>query len=246
MEQALAKIRPHTSSSLAHQKAPAVLLSAIEATFAEQKQDPSPTAYTAALLTTLEGTLHKKNLGLEEGDVLPAELYLLALVAPFIPAPVFRTNLTTILSLTSPLFPSLNTHAPPLRSQLTLYQFIFQSLDRSQLDVQGVRQSFATILQLNIDPRPKVRKKAAEVIKAVLETPPAPLLCHPYAERVADWVKAVLSSVNDGPLVRAKSAQASENSGAETAIHLLAFLRAVLSNLHPSVSVPVLHRVLHP
>ena len=53
VEATLSKIRPHTSSSLAHQKAPATLLRAIEATFHEQNTGSSATAYFAALLTTL-------------------------------------------------------------------------------------------------------------------------------------------------------------------------------------------------
>jgi ribosomal RNA-processing protein 12 len=233
MDDALAKIRPHTSSSLPHQKSPANLLTALESTFNEQSTEPSPTAYFAALLTTLDATIQKGDVSLGEGDVLPAELYLLALIVPFVAAPVIQTNLKTILSLTGPLFPSLIPHAPALRSQLALYHVIFQSLDRSQLETPGIRQSFASILQLCIDPRPKVRKKAASVIQSVLASPPTPLARHPYSEAVADWVKSALSKVNTGPLSRAKAPDA---SGAEIAIHILAFLRPVLSNLPPTVS----------
>lgn len=233
----MAKIRPHKSSSLTHQKIPATLLVALEATFREQKTETSPTAYFAALLTTLDGTLQKNELGLDEADVLPAELYLLALVAPFVPTPVIRANLSTVLSLTSPLFPALIPHAPALRSQLSLYHVIFQSVDRTQLEAQGIRQTFASILQLCIDPRPKVRKKAADVVKDVLADSPTPLLRHPYAERVAEWVKSSLSEVNAAPLSRPKGGKSAENPGSETAIHILAFLRPVLSLLPPTVSL---------
>lgn len=231
MEEALSKIRPHTSSNLPHQKAPATLLRALESTLQEQKSEKSPTAYFATLLTTLDGTLQKKVIVLGDGDVLPAELYLLALVIPFVPQPVIRTNLNTLLSLTAPLFPDLQANAPPLRSQLTIYNFIFKSLDRSQLDVQGVRQAFASILQLCLDPRPKVRKKAADVVKDTLSSPPSPLSRHPYAERVADWVKTCLAQVNSGPIQKSQDAPT-----AETAIHILAFLRPILLNLPLSVS----------
>ena len=233
MDAALAKIRPHTSSSLPHQKSPANLLVALESTFNEQNSEASPTAYFAALLTTLDATIQKNDITLGEGDILPAELYLLALIIPFVAAPVVQTNLKTILSLTGPLFPSLIPHAPALRSQLALFHVVFQSLNRSQLETPGIRQSFASVLRLCIDPRPKVRKKAASVVQDVLASPPAPLARHPYAEAVADWVKSALSQVNSGPLPRAKGPDA---SGAEIAIHILAFLRPMLSNLPPSVS----------
>ncbi|KAI0051816.1 NUC173-domain-containing protein [Auriscalpium vulgare] len=236
LENALAKIRPHTSSNLPHQKAPATLLHALEATLDEQKTERSPTAYFAGLLTTLDGTVQKERasgIGLGDGDMLPAELYLLALVAPFTPPPVIRGNLTTILALTSPLFPTLNEHAPPLRSQLGLYSPLLKALDRTQLDIQGVRQSFASILQLCLDPRPKVRRKAADVVKDVLSYPPSPLLQHPYADRVAGWVKSNLAEVASNVLPKVKHNKADMES-AELAIHLLAFLRPVILKLPPS------------
>ncbi|KIJ68150.1 hypothetical protein HYDPIDRAFT_83324 [Hydnomerulius pinastri MD-312] len=242
MEEALTKIRPHTSSSLAHQKTPANLLQALESTFTEMSTDRTPTAYFAALITTLDGTLQKKDVSLGDGDVLPAELYLLALVIPFVPHPVIQTNLNTLLSLTAPLFPSLASHAPPLRSQLTLYNSIFRALDRSQLDVSGVRQSFATILQLCLDPRPKVRKRAADLVNDVLSNPPSPLLRHPYAERVAEWMQTSLHQASSGVLPKTKSAS-KDSSSADTSIHLLALLRPILPNL-PLDAIPPITTVL--
>ncbi|KAH9485194.1 Ribosomal RNA-processing protein 12 [Psilocybe cubensis] len=243
MEEALEKIRPHTSSSLPHQKTPANLLIALESTFKDQNTEATSTAYFAALLTTLDGTIQKKDVSLDDGAILPAELYLLALVAPYVPAPVMRSNLNTLLSLTAPLFPSLTQHAPSLRSQLSLYHAIFHSVDRSHLEAQGVRQTFASILQLCIDPRPKVRKKAVDVVKDVLANPPTPLLLHPYAERVAEWALATLSEVNAGPFAKGKSAKQTAAPGAEIAIHVLAFLRPIIPHL-PSEALPSITNIL--
>lgn len=235
MEEALAKIRPHTSSSLPHQKSPANLLIALESTLKEQNTEPTSTAYFAALLTTLDGTIQKKDTSLEDGAILPAELYLLALVAPFVSAPIIRSNLVTLLSLTSPLFPALNQHAPALRSQLSLYHFVFRSIDRSQLEVQGVRQTFASILQMVVDPRPKVRKKAADVVKDLLANPPPPLRLHPYAGWVCEWVVSILSEVNSGPFAKGKAAKHTAVPGAELAIHVLAFLKPIVLYLPSEV-----------
>ncbi|KAF9812553.1 hypothetical protein IEO21_06143 [Rhodonia placenta] len=236
LEQALAKIRPHTSSTLPHQKTPATLLRALEATFREQKTEPTPTAYFAALVTTLDGALQAAPTSgppLGDGDILPAVLYLLALIAPHVPHPVVQSHLNTVISLTSPLFPALLPHAPPLRSQLGLYSAILQSLEKQQLDAQGLRQSFSSILQLTLDPRPKVRKKAAELVRDVLAKPPLPLLRHPYAPRVADWVNAALVEVNGDGMYKFKGKKA-DTEGSDTAIHLLAFLRPVLPYLPPT------------
>ncbi|KXN91076.1 Ribosomal RNA-processing protein 12 [Leucoagaricus sp. SymC.cos] len=243
MEDALAKIRPHTSSSLPHQKTPATLLLAIESTLKEQNTESTPTAYFAALLTTLDGTLQRKDTSLDDGAVLPAELYLLALIAPFVPKQVIRAHLGTLLNLTAPLFPLLTPHAPPLRSQLSLYNVIFQSVELSQFDASGIRQTFASVLNLCLDPRPKVRKKAVDVVKDALSHPPNPLIRHPYADRTADWVKSALAETSSTPFVKGKSKQ--NTATPETAIHLLAFLRPVLSHLPPSASPEIVGLLLN-
>ncbi|TFK53636.1 NUC173-domain-containing protein [Heliocybe sulcata] len=242
MEQTLSKIRPHTNSSLAHQKTPATLLRALEATLDEQKIERTPTAYFAALLTTLEGTLQKDDASFGEGDVLPAELYLLSLVIPFVQPSVICANLNTLLSLTAPLFPHLVPYAPPLRSQITIYGAAIESLDRSHLENPTLRQSFASLLHLCLDPRPKVRRRAAEVVKEVMDKPPVPLTTHPYAERVAEWVQSTLAEVNSGAPQKFKGKK-SETDVTDTAIHLLSFLRPVLLKLPPS-SFPSIASVL--
>ncbi|KAH8828256.1 NUC173-domain-containing protein [Flagelloscypha sp. PMI_526] len=229
MEVALAKIRPQTSSSLAHQAAPANLLAAIETTLNSQKSDGSPTAYFAALLTTLESSCKDEEILLKEGDLLPAELYLLCLIAPFVPVPVVRTHLSHVLDLTAPLFPLLTQHnAPALRSQLGLYNAIFKAVDHSQLNIQGIRQCFASILDLCLDLRPKVRKRAQDVVKDVLASPPTPLAIHPYASRVSDWIFQHLSEASTGSMFK------KERGTADKAIHILALLRPVIIHLPPS------------
>lgn len=246
LAQALSKIRPHITSSLANQKAPAILLQALESTFEEQNADNSPTAYFAALLTTLDSTLQSQRSSgpaFGEGDVLPAELYLLSLVVPFVPQPVLRSNLATVLSLTAPLFPALVPYAPPLRSQLAIYNSVFLALDRSQLDVQGVRNSFASVLQLCMDPRPKVRRKAADLIRDVLGAPPLPLTRHPYSERVSEFITSSLSEVNPSTLSKGKGKDTSD--GTETGIHLLSLLGPLILTLPPSVRAATFYRYAH-
>lgn len=237
MDAALSKIRPHTSSSLPHQKAPANLLVALEATFKEQNAERTPTAYFAGLITALESSVRNEagKYSLGDGDILPAELYLLALVAPFVPAPVIRNNLNTLILFTSPLWPALQSHPPPLRSQLSLYNALLRALDKSHLEVLSVRQSFATILQLCVDSRPKVRKRAADLVHDVLASPPTPLMRHPYSEKTGEWVVNALSDINVFGSSKQKGKKGSEDAiGA--AIHLLAFLRLVLQYLPSSVS----------
>lgn len=236
LEASLSKIRPHTSSSLAHQKAPATLLIALESVLTDKGTERSPTAYFAALLTTLESSLSKPSFG--DGDQLPAILYLFALVAPYVPPVVMRSHLSTLLSLLSPLFPNLVPHAPPLRSHLSLFSAIIQALDTSQLDTPGIRQTFTFILDLTLDSRPKVRKKAAELVRDVLAHPPTPLVRHPYAERVGEWASACLITVSSNAGSFGRQGKKTEgNDAPETGIHLIAMIKPISTYLPTLVSV---------
>ncbi|KAH0827850.1 hypothetical protein J3R83DRAFT_3476 [Lanmaoa asiatica] len=122
-------------------------------------------------------------------------------------------------------------------SQLTLYNSIFRVLDRSQLDTPAVRQSFATVLQLCLDPRPKVRKRAVDMVDDVLSNPPSPLLRHPYAERVAEWVQNSLHQASSGVLPKSKST--TKEFSVDNATRLLALLRPILPNLPLDVIPPI-------
>lgn len=254
-EIALSKIRPHTTSKQRHQQKPAQLLVALESTLKEtylqsslastssDPTQPNPTAYFGAILTTLESCISandENGLAFEEGDTLPAVLYLLALVVPFVPHPVIRTHLSNIFQYLPSLLPhTIPDHAPPLRSLITIFGTVMTAMDQNQLQktitssqnisststisatstITTIRQTFSTLLELVIDPRPKVRKRAAEVIKDILESPPSPLLVHPWGKLVAEWSCGIIASGTIGAGGR--------GDGVERIIHLLSFLRTV-------------------
>jgi ribosomal RNA-processing protein 12 len=237
-ENTLAKIRPHTTSKQAHQRKPAQLLVALESTLQESTKaststDRNPTAYFAALLTTLGGCLSSNNLELEDGSNLPAILYLLALVLPFVPPAVVRAHLPQIFQLLPPLLPlATASHAPSLRSLTTIFGIALTTMDQSlvlsTISLVGgtasvgtgtsasIRHTFATLLELVLDARPKVRKRACEVVKTVLESPPSPLAIHPWSTLVAEWSCGVVAQ---------RAAEAGE--GVESLIHLMTFLRTI-------------------
>ncbi|KZT59521.1 NUC173-domain-containing protein [Calocera cornea HHB12733] len=236
LHEELEKIRPHVGSALANQKAPALLLSAIESTLREQGANLTPVAYFAALLSTLEQQVKKErvegSLSLGEGDVLPAVLYLLALVIPHVSSPVLRTHTNTAFGILAPLLRPLTHSAPPLRSLLAIYQAWLPHLEAAQLHTPLPRQSFASITEYTLDPRPKVRKKAQEAVFAVLANPPPPSVTHPYALDVADYVLRQLDDVvGRSGAVRAKEKEKGKggkaNAGVEVGIWSCAFVKTI-------------------
>jgi len=243
-EDALAKIRPHTTSKQAHQRKPAQLLVALESTLKESTKasdtdERNPTAYFAALLTTLEGCISHNDMDLEDGSTLPAILYLLALVLPYVPALVLRAHLPKIFQHLPPLLPLvMPAHAPPLRSLISVLGVALGTMDQglvySTMSISSslggnlsvgtstsasIRHTFATILELVLDSRPKVRKRAGEVVKTVLESPPAPLATHPWGSLVAEWSCGVVAQRSAGGGGREETV--------ESLVHLMAFLRTI-------------------
>ncbi|KAG8794506.1 hypothetical protein FRC16_010479, partial [Serendipita sp. 398] len=240
---ALAKIRPHTNSKLPHQRKPAQLLAALEATLEQnagssENSRQSPTAYFAALITTLEECILRKELSLDEGSTLAATLYLLAMVVPFVQPTVLRANLSKLYQTLPQLLPlALPNHAPPLRSLVSIFGSICSSMDQamiqSTLNTTGntpsatsvaIRQTLSSLLELTLDHRPKVRKRAAEVVKDILDSPPSPFIVHPWSHLVANWSCAVMAQSANSSVATGKKGT---GEGIDRMIHLLAFLRTV-------------------
>jgi ribosomal RNA-processing protein 12 len=135
------------------------------------------------------------------------------------------------------MLPSLLPHAPPLRSLLSFLSAFIRALDNSQLDVSNVRQAFNFALELTIDPRPKVRKRAADLVREVLEHPHPPFLRHPYTGRVGEWVTSSLNAVSTGAAVFGKQTKKVDGSDtADTGIHVLSMVKPIIVLLPESVS----------
>jgi ribosomal RNA-processing protein 12 len=219
LEDGLSKLRPLVSSKLSHQKKPALLLKALESSL---PQPITPTAYYAALVQTIQQAVAKEvkagELGVGEGDLIPAVLYLLAIVVDFVPAavlhaqsemgllgPVFQTVDTSggllgaddsaagqaksVVSLFSPCA----TSAPSLRSLIAIVRQLLLSAPTPAFATSPYVAALNALLSLTLDPRPRVRKVAQEAVRDILASPPPPAVRHPYAERVAKSLIKILS-----------------------------------------------------
>ena len=126
-------------------------------------------------------------------------VYLLDLVTPFCPAPILRSKFTQILVHLAPALTNPEAEAPLLRAAIGCLESLLIAQDGPawvvpQKDV-GPRRALAGLLNLGVDDRPKVRKRAQEAVTSVLKAaPPSPSLDHPAAEMCA---VAVLGSVVD-------------------------------------------------
>ena len=207
LDAAFAKIRTQVNSGVAAVRRPATLLTAIDSTLKHESTDKDttatlpPAAYLVALLSTLSQLTATpaaaKSTG-EKRELLEATLYLLSLLTPHLEPALLRTKLS-VLATIAPLFPAFNSHAPGTKSLLAIAQSLLSSLSAQQLEKDlPARTTYAHVLQLCADARPKVRRRAQEAVGALLGSPPPPAVAHPYAEETAGWILARLDEAVKG------------------------------------------------
>lgn len=207
-ETALNNIRRLSNSGLAHQKKPAQLLIALEETLkASLSSEPpfSGTAYFASLVQCLEKACNPKSKDAKDfsdGGLIPATLYLMATVVPETPKQVVINQLNTLLPVLIPLFDPALSHPPALRSLVQVLTTIFLLAPVSLLNSSPLlKRAWNHFLELNVDPRPKVRHLSQEGIRKVLTTPIPPKVVagdHPYLARARDWAMGLLTEETQG------------------------------------------------
>lgn len=200
---ALGRIRHLKTSKLENQRAPAQLLVAIEATLAERNEETGPTQYLLALESLLSAE--------PAPAVAESCIYLLASVLPHVAPGVVRAKSLALLAavaapLAAPHGGGENMNAR-LRAALGCVEALLLAsapADRALLERErawlGVWDS---VLALCVDARPKVRRRAHELVVHVLGAP-AWAHAHPYASRTMHWAAGVLASVVETRGVAAK------------------------------------------
>lgn len=231
----LSKVRRLTTSSLSHQSKPAQLLVAIEQTISSTIEMSSPphssTAYFTSLLQCLEKACaddvpgggdedmaETENMG--QGALIPATLYLLAIMIPETPTQVLLSKLSPLLEALLPLFHTALEHPPALRSLLQLVTSLVLISPPNLLNSSPLlKHAWTNILESNLDPRPKVRHIAQEGVRKVLCTPVPPRTSpgvHPYLPRTREWVTSHLESeVKSGGSSGKKKARFADAEDAE-------------------------------
>ncbi|KAK0563468.1 pre-rRNA processing protein [Tilletia horrida] len=202
LDSAFAKIRHHANSKIESQRKPAQLLLAIEATLDEQQEDKrkrlaterSPTEYLIALQSMLASA---------QEALVPTALYLLAIVAPHVqPA--------TLLSQTGALLPPIanvlasssstdsESAAITLRSTLSILEAILLAAASTSSSSAFLKKNLVlsgcwnSAVALTLDVRPKIRKRAHDLVTAVLVASPNN---HPYSDSTAQWAVSRLESI---------------------------------------------------
>ncbi|RDW82224.1 putative ribosomal RNA-processing protein 12 [Coleophoma cylindrospora] len=217
----LDKIR---SPKLQGQQQNGVVLSAVEDTLREQKTEPTPTGYFAALLALLRQAV--SSTGVVNKDLATSVVYLLDVVTPYAPAPLLRSKFSQILTNLAPALTLPEADAPLLRPSIGCLESLLVAQDSAAWELSatqiGPRRAIAGLLNLAVDHRPKIRKRAQEAITKVLKNPPpSPSSDHPAADMCAETAMKSLSDL------AAQSSQAKKQRKGNSAEHDPALIHAL-------------------
>ncbi|KAI2471791.1 NUC173-domain-containing protein [Annulohypoxylon bovei var. microspora] len=244
LEEKLEKIR---SPNLQSQQQTGVILKAVEETLKEQNTQPTSTGYFAALLALLNQSLES---GKVNKELTPSVVYLLDVVTPFAPQPLLRSKFTQILTLLAPVLLLEDAEAPLLKPSIGCLESLLLAQDSAawKLPTNEIspRRAVAGLLNLSLDHRPKVRKRAQDALRKVLKNPPpSPSLDHPAADLCAETAMRSLTEMANKAVVSKKQKKSTAEHD-PALIHALQLVKAVAiaSGGWPSKNIEALCELL--
>jgi len=247
LDERLEQIR--SSPKLQNQQHTAIVLSSIDERLQSQNVERSPTAYFSALLSVLPHYLPTASPPPNK-DLAYAVVYLLGLVTPHVSTPLLRAKFSQILtSLTPSFLPSdhqnTEAEAPLLRSAIGCVECLVIVQDAHSwslpANVSSPRRAIAGLLNLAVDRRPKVRKRALDALRRIIETGlPGPKIDHPALDQCAESALRALQTESSAGKERRK------NKDETQIIHALQLVKIVagFGNGWPSKRLDVLCELL--
>ncbi|ATY62430.1 ribosomal RNA-processing 12 [Cordyceps militaris] len=218
------------SPGLQSQKRTVVVLHAVESTLKEQNTEPTPTGYFAALLALLQNA---NSSGSVNTELAGPAVYLLDVVTPYAPDALLRSKFTPILTLLAPVLLLPDAEPILLRTSIGCLESLLLAQDAASWELSAAqvspRRAVAGLLNLALEARPKVRRRAQDALKRVLRNPPpSPALDHPAADMCAQTALKTLEALAAQALAARKGKKA---PGAATndpeLIHALHLIKTV-------------------
>jgi ribosomal RNA-processing protein 12 len=209
------------------------VLSAIEETLKQQGSEFTPTAYFAALLSLLARQVTSE--GIVSKETATSVIYLLDLVTPHVPAPLLRSKFSEILTSLAPALTHSDSEAPLLKPSIGCLESLLIVQDARAWELPQTqispRRAVAGLLQIAVDQRPKVRKRAQEALSKVLSNPPpSPSLDHPAADMCAETALKMLKDIAEAEGKSKKQKGKQDAQGNEPGlIHALHLIKTVAS-----------------
>ncbi|GAA26960.1 K7_Rrp12ap, partial [Saccharomyces cerevisiae Kyokai no. 7] len=204
LEDKLAKIRSQVNSKLENQKHIAIILTAVEENIAGQAtNDVSKNIvnYIISFMSLLDQAVDPSTHEIKDIQLASSSTYLLDLIFHYSPKVLLRSKFSEILTKIAPCITAEKANAPLIRAAIGCLESLLIAQDAQawnntyDLNVTPKR-GLQGILELSLDVRPKVRKRALDAVHAVLLNPPvAPTAEHVAAVFVADFCDKQLAGI---------------------------------------------------
>lgn len=181
LEEKLAKIRQQIGSKLENQKHVAIILSAVEENIdssQEKEISENIVKYLVALMSLLDQAVVSETGEIGNIQLATSSCYLLDIVFQYAPRSLLRSKFTEILTKLALFITDAGAEAPLVRPVIGCLTSLLIAQDaQAWNNTQDLRitpkRGLQGLLELSLDPRPKVRKRAVEGIETILHNPPA-------------------------------------------------------------------------
>ncbi|SCU77963.1 LAFA_0A04192g1_1 [Lachancea sp. 'fantastica'] len=243
LEDKLAHIRDQIHSKLENQKHVAIILSAVEENMAEQKTEQAATKnvvnYSVSLLAVLSQAVDPETHEIREAQIATSATYLLDIMFKYVPGKLLRSKFAEILTQIAPCITDENASAPLIRPAIGCLESLLvaqdsQAWNNTQNLSIAPSRGLNGLLELSLDPRPKVRKRAQDAVSIIMANPPAsPSAEHVAAPMVAEYtINALAAAVKEASSasnkkIRAQGGLSEINS---KSIHILKLIKAVVTS----------------
>ena len=245
MDDKLAKIRSQINSKLENQKKLALVLTTIEDNLKQQNQSATPITYFISFLTLLDQCC--VNNEINDLPLATCALYFLDLISQYTPPKLLNSKFSDILVRIAPALTNENADAPLIRSSIGFLESLllaqdWKSWNNSNNYKISPKRALSALLDLSLDPRPKVRKRAQEAIVNILKKNPNSnsnsdskiKKDHPAANYASEFaLNNLITLINDKSITKSKhqSKDSSKESSANPSIiHNLQLITLITSS----------------
>ncbi|KAG0673315.1 hypothetical protein C6P40_003062 [Pichia californica] len=172
MDDKLAKIRSQINSKLENQKKLAVVLQTIEENLKDQNQNTTPITYFVSFLTLLDQCCINDEI--KDLELATCALYFLDLISQYTSKNLLKSKFSDILIRIAPALTNDSSDAPLIRSSIGFLESLLKAQDLKSWNNSNdykisPKRALSALLDLSLDPRPKVRKRAQESVLNILE-----------------------------------------------------------------------------
>lgn len=235
MQERFDKIRRQINSNLDNQKHVAIVLSAVEENLqGDRSQNTSPVNYTVAFISLLDQAADPVTRVIGDLQLATSACYLLDISLRSMPVPLLREKFAELLTKVAPCITDERADAPLIRSAVGCLEILLisqhsQSWGNShELNITP-RRGLNGLLELSLDPRPKVRKRSQEAVHSVVShTVPGSVAGRIISATVANFALQALGSTLREALSKKKRNSQDDEFTAKT-IHILRLVSSVLS-----------------